>query len=445
VACGIAAATLGLSVAACDDDSGGADLGPDTGVPADLKPLADMTASNQDGPPADMTAGPGRGQVVVADIVGTVYKDNGDAGVQSLPLTHQLIGVASFPKVDATSDFSNLALDVATLKLSGCVANRYDATAGRLPQADQDVGTVTLGGFNTKRLAAGGPVAQNGLFAPPIPATATCVNPSGGLPYYACFFAGTAGGATAAGSPTNGTAFPALDLTTWTTACAGLGGGCLPADCDQTGHAGVCEQHLWTPGVTANTATVAVVGGNGYGAANSSIGGGTPASNILPDNVAITQIKIGTTVITPAVAGKPSMADIEGHIDPTQDLSISWSCDGNPASPAGTGCSGLSAFDLVSISGVTSLNARTSFSTPQSLKFGTATCFEQAKKSDATITLPAAGVAAFLGAINGNPKQSTGSANLILLRVKGALGTGAGQLQLHSAGHGQFGLINLVP
>src|SRR5689334_7267835 len=99
VAYGLAAASLCLSVAACDDDTGtdGGDGGMD-----DLSMPADMTG---DGSMASLPSV----QLVVADVQGTVYAPGlPDAGDTVAPLTHLLKTVVSFPSASDKSDFSNL-------------------------------------------------------------------------------------------------------------------------------------------------------------------------------------------------------------------------------------------------------------------------------------------------------------------------------------------------
>ena len=93
LASGLFAATLSLGIAACDDDTSGSG---DMGVGADMSASVDMT----------MTTGtPGTGQLVLADLVGTVFSPSLPSG--AAPQTHTLLALASLPATSGTSDPSS--------------------------------------------------------------------------------------------------------------------------------------------------------------------------------------------------------------------------------------------------------------------------------------------------------------------------------------------------
>lgn len=441
LALGAATAMLGLTLAACGDDTTGNDLGggqPD--LSATAKP--DMTAGGNVDMTAvapDMTAPPpGNGQLLAADVSGTVYAPNGDGGTMPIPLTHSLAVVASFPQFSTPSDYSNLQINVAALSVVGCAANRYDIAKGVVPGKSVDVGNVTATGYNTQRIAAGGPAAQSGFFAPPISDGVTC-KLNGTTGQYDCAYNGTANGQTVAGLPIGMIGFPPIPSPNWTQLCAALSGGnatqaanCTAA-CDQTGHPGTCEQWLWTPKTATNQATLAVAGGNGYSAQNTKIGNGSAMGATLPDSVHIISATVGTG------AAGADLASLSGKLDPAMPVTITWSCDGTAT--AGSGCDTAPGKELFILVAQTSKNPKESFGSPPSAQFGTMNCFEQVKKG--TFTVQAGAIAALLGQVNGGTKQTGGSARITALTVLGNPILGAGQIQLHAAGHGEFTFIDL--
>jgi hypothetical protein len=440
-----------LTVAACDDDSGKADM-MDASV-------GDMAMPDLAMP--DLTPFP-QGQAIVADVVGTAYVEQvPDAGETALPVTHILETQLQFPfKAGPSSDFSNFMASVSTLTISGCFANRYDATASppKLPIIDANVGTVTIGGWQQDRFASGGPIGQQGFFAMPVPATGNCNLPDGGIGFYGCDYAGTntAPPLTAAGSPTGvATAFPAIPLgvlsptpSGWSALCAsGLQGSvgtpaCLAA-CDQqlgTGPANPCVQEMLYPrGVTDMGANSVFTDMGDVVSISSPGNGGMPytASTqkiTVPKPIVIVSITVGGTAIT--LGTPPSLADLTGHIDATKDIKIVYSCDPGQPTTAGAGCNGLGPFELITFAATTSQQPRIHMSTP-SPQFGSIQCLEQAHRSDFTITVPAGAIAA---ALNG---QTTGSMQLALVRVTAKLAAIAPSQQLFGAGVGQFAQINL--
>src|SRR2546423_6308362 len=100
LALGLVTSTLGLGIAACDDDT--TNNAPDLSMSMDMSATVDMT----------MTGSPGTAQIVLADVVGTVFTPT-----QTAPRTHALIGIASFPKAAPTTDPTS---DLSLTPPSGC-------------------------------------------------------------------------------------------------------------------------------------------------------------------------------------------------------------------------------------------------------------------------------------------------------------------------------------
>jgi hypothetical protein len=388
-----------------------------------------------------MTApSPPSGAVIVADVVGTFYTAGPDGGANpvgsggSEVFTHRIITATNFPMAGGPpSDFSNLMVNAGTLTIGGCVANRYDtanATAHH-PTPDVDVGTVKLGNLTGSTPATGWESARYALkdtngnvFAPPLPNSATCTRDATSMSY-GCTFTGSFTGTTAAGVPVSLGVFPAIPLATWT---GTLGG--LAADCDQTGHAGLCEQRLFymaqtvDGGVGGTTIGVDSPGGAPYNASTKSIN--------VPETAYITSIKQGTTTVC---TGAGCQLSALTSIDKTKDLLITWSCDPNAQTTTGAGCSTKGPFELFNMVGLTSTHEKGAFSGSDAQQ-GTLTCIEQAHKSDSTMTIPAAAWAAMIGS------QTGGSITLNFLRVSAALAQ-LNPNQLYSAGTGQFIFLDL--
>src|SRR5947209_821556 len=95
LALGLVTTTLGLGIAACDDDT--------TNNSPDIAMTTDMSAE------VDMAMGaPGTGQLVIADVVGTVFTTpSSKVPTGVLPRTHSMVAIASFPKTVPTSDTSS--------------------------------------------------------------------------------------------------------------------------------------------------------------------------------------------------------------------------------------------------------------------------------------------------------------------------------------------------
>jgi hypothetical protein len=196
-----------------------------------------------------------------------------------------------------------------------------------------------------------------------------------------------------------------------------------------------CEQKVLPDG---SRVTLSLSGGGGYGAGSATFGdavdGGTPIEQ-LPQSITITSVKVGNT----EVGGNPaSLAGLNGTFDKNQDITISFSCDGNATT--GSGCGTLDPFDLVALAGSTSKNPRTAFT--NGTEFGVVTCFEQPGAANpanrsSTFTIKAQALQTMLGT------QTGGSMQLAVLRVRAAVLPGAGNIKIGGVGRGVFGLINL--
>lgn len=415
---GVTALSLGLLAAACDDGNKPAE---DMASP-DLSAIADMTAD----PDMAMPPEPGSGQVLVADVFGTgwVATATNDAGEAPVPFVHSVTAVATFPALAGKSDYSDVVVTVTAGTIVGCATNRY-TIPGDPPAADVNAGTVTLSGYYTKRLASTG--GTN--FVSNIPATIECKNPGGATPFYDCKFAGTAAANSAAGL-TSKLPFPAIPQGTWNALCGALGN-CAPSDCNTSqmlGGTTTCEQNLFA-GDGGTAATITTAGGEGYNMY-------TTTGLVTPPPVRIFSIKVGGTEVGSGPT-TTTLAALQGKLDPTKDVEISWSC--NATDVAGAGCKAGFLEPHVILAGQTSPTPRANFTSP-SANFGTMTCFSPG--AIGKITLKAAGVAEFLGKPT---PQNTGSAQLALIYagVKASILAGvAGQRQLHAAGNGQFAFIN---
>jgi hypothetical protein len=429
----VAAASLCLFAIGCGDDTGNDDMG-DMGM-RDLTVSDDMAVE-------DMTApSPPSGAVIIADVVGTFYAPGPDGGAVTVGtggsevFTHRIVTATNFPMAGGPpSDFSNLMVNAGTLTIGGCVANRYDTASatGHHPSPDVNVGSVKLGNLTGSAPATGWESARYALkdaagnvFSPPLPSSATCTRDATSMAY-GCSFTGSFTGTTAAGVPVSLGVFPAIPKTTWTGALGGMA-----ADCDEFGHAGLCEQRLFyltqtvDGGVGGTTIGVDVPGGAPYNAS-------TKVVNI-PDPVTIISIKQGTTTFCGNPAACAAGVGTVTSLDKTKDMTISWSCDGSTT--AGGGCSGKGPFELVNMLGLTSTHEKGSFSGSDAQQ-GTLTCIEQVHKSDGTMTIPAAAWAAMIGS------QAGGAITLNLLRVSAALAQ-LNPNQLYSAGTGTFVFVDL--
>jgi hypothetical protein len=450
----VAAASVGTFVAGCGDDSGNGNPDFATNGNPDIAMNLDMAQGPDMAMPGDMSV-PGSGAVNLIDIFGTVYQPiDADAGTgeTAIPAVHMILANASFSKYSIPSDYNMLTIDKSTFTLSGCDANAYDTTSttGHQPQPDVNAGTVTMTGFTTKLMVPAPGVNPPFNLAGPISDTIVCALGST-LPFYGCIYKGSTANPVTDNRSTNGVVFPPIPNANYGAACsaAGTNAGCGPtcnaADVVTLGGTAYCLQSAFLTGngagATGNLATIAVAGGSGFNAATSKVGdtaaGGTGFSKApMPENVIITNLTVaGTPVDTTATGGVFLLDLLKGtDLDGTKDIAITWAC---APGAAGTGCStvtGLGDTNFVGVAGVSSQLPRTEFGiTP---KYGTLNCFEKESKSDHTITIPKAAVAAL------TKNQSGGSAELILIHIEGAPVL-TGQSQLHAAGHGQFAFISL--
>lgn len=420
VAVALAAGTLGFLATGCDD--------PPTGE-KDMASAQDMSVP----PSPDLSAPPdmalrvqGTGQVIIADVVGSLWAPNGVGGEMEVPFAHVMPAFAFFPPFQEIYDFYDQ--QIAPGMSRGCAVGRYDLTAGKGPPTDAESGLVTISGYESRMFSlAPGQMSPSG---PPIPTQIFCNRGASPNLYYGCAFGMPNQDGGALGAPPAATAFPPIPLTNYTAACA-VAGTCPP--CDQTGHPGICEQHPIPNGGTASITTNVVGGTEGYGPGMKSWASGNKP---VPDAFTIISIKVGGTSI-----GSTDLKDLNNKLDPTKDLSITWSCDGTLT--PGSGCSTAGLFDFAVLLLATSKDVRSAFSTPPvTTKFGLGNCVEQANSASATVTVKAAAVAALLG----TPKQVGGSVNILFLHMLGQPvmpSFPANKITFLAAGHGQIGFANL--
>jgi hypothetical protein len=410
---------------------------------------ADMSAN------VDMSTGtPGNGQLTLADVVGTVFSPalpNGAA-----PRTHTLVAVASLPKIAGTPDpSSNFGV---TPTIHGCSIYRNSAT--NPPGADGDAGDVTMTGFNT--MTTIGVNAANGSKSPsPMSGSSpiTCKRDATSM-LYVCKYNGAASPDSGeAGAPVSSVIYPLIPyqlvldtgkVPTGTfldcnsmpagSPCWPYGAACVPRYVP-TATAGVdaelCEQSPILPlGVSTITQTIA--GGADWPAASNMLGNGgglDGGAGQLAGPLYVLTVTSGTTDITgtdPITLG-PSLSMANGAIDPTKDLTITFSCDPNNAT-AGAGCTGSQ--DLVGLLVTTSTSPKAAF--PVSTATGTATCSQPVAAPGGSVKVLAAQLTAMLGG------QTGGSIQIALVRLSTKLQSPAGNhpLLAFTAGMGVFGFTN---
>lgn len=395
MASGFAVACFGLSLAACDDDTGKTN---DMAMPGDM--AMQVTDDLSVTPQPDMAVAKGTARILLADVQGNIYNPANGGATPVSSNAHVLQTLVTTPKLSLPSDFVETGLSTSPGSIHGCIADRFSlvnlADQGvKLPQADEDVGTVVMSGYT-----AG--IATNGVMTGPVPNTILCQRGPAQAPFYGCAFAVTNDGGV-------------------------------------NQFQGVSPSSLFFPnGVSdpiANGATISFTapGGGDYTTAIN-----VEAANV-PAALTITSIKKAGTSI-----GSTNL-DAIGTLASTDDLEIQWSCDGSAT--AGAGCSGTpNPLDLVVVVMLTSGNQRPTFKAPgaQNPNWGQISCFEQTAKGatspngTATVKVPAAAIAAWKGAAS-NPN---GSYNISIVRVQAGIGFSNGHTVFAAAGQGRFGLNN---
>jgi hypothetical protein len=410
VAYGVAAASLCFTVAACDDDNGGQDMGQDMSMP-------DMTQGDMAGGP-DMASTPGTAQVFVGDLQGTLW-----AGASPTPAVHVLKTVTSFPEVFVDPQFidADAALGASHIGAQhGCLANRYNFTT-TIPQADSNVGAVTFTGYNATTSVAFVPPSAT-PFMPPQPATIVCGWGGQTAPFYACFFGtpGADGGTSSIdGESVGSVIFPPLP--------------------------GPTIQHLFDP-TGISTVTINVMGaqsGSTYTAASTATIGTGAAGSGPPAALTIISVSVAGTPVTDTL-GTGSLLDNMPPLDGTQDVLITYSCDGSAT--AGSGCSG-NPFDVVLTVITTQLNAKGAAPAAPGSPFGLISCFDQANKGATSpfgkgvIGVHKEAIAAAFGA-NPTMASNNGAYNIALIHVKGSPSASGNHTVFFGAGQGNFGFNN---
>jgi len=397
-------AVTALLSAGCDDSSNNNQQ--DLSVPGDMaKAPGDMTAI-----PPDLLPGKGSGFFLAADVVGTAWHTVPDAGAETaLPLAHTMVTAVQVPLLSAKNDYSDFVSDISVLKISGCFANRYSLGTKNPTPDSTTAGAMSITGYNTKVFVP----TSTGVFSPD--ASTACVNIVTPLPNFACFY-GTPG---ASAQRVSTVVYPTVDPVTYGQLCAGAGKVCTVADC--LGTPTFCEPKLFLPD---SIVKVAFAGdGTNYGAFSASYG--ADSGTALPQALHVTKITSGTTDFT--------SFDTITALDPAQDLSIEFSCDGS-ATP-GSGCTTTGAFDLVVLSAQTSTTKRANFAAGVAPDFGVLTCIEQRISGKTKFTVKAAALQTMVGT------QTGGSVSFAAMQVSALLGPEA--RSFHAAGRGSFGFANL--
>jgi hypothetical protein len=433
LALGLITSTLGLGIAACDDDT--------SSTPPDLS----TAGGDMSGAVDDMATGtPGTGQIVLADVVGTVFSPALPGG--AAPRTHSMVAIASFPKTTPPSDPSS---DLDLVMQKGCTINRFTAT--NPPHADGDAGNITITGYNPMAIATN--TKTGSTAAVPLPPI-TCARSGPPLPLYTCTFGGsfnTDGGAM--GSKTDDVIFPMIPYNIVDHATHGtvvkinipppqgwpFGDGLcnkryVPRDVSTDFE--MCEQSpILGSGVAQITESIA--GGADYMAASkmlgdkSGVGMDGGGSSQFPGPVYVISVKSGTTeiVATDPVQLGNSLSMANGAIDPTKDLTIDYSCDPNNLTK-GAACTGST--DLAAVLIKTSTSPKTAFAT--STASGVGQCI--ARVTVGSVTVKAAQLTAALGG------QTGGSIQLALARVSLQPAVVGGHTIAFTAGMGVFGFTN---
>jgi hypothetical protein len=402
LACGLAAASLGLTIAACDDQTGTEDLStpPDFSVTLDMSAEQDMTAA------ADMALPPGTGRIVLTEVQGTVYTDVGGAEQVLQADARQLNPIVVLPQFTVGGDYTSPGFAAGATQLiaktiAGCTADRYTLPTDA-PGADENAGAVTFTGYNTS------PAISKSLLTPTaVPGTITCNRGGAASPYYGCFFGN--GPTTDAGASHDG---------------ASLGSVLFPS----------AVAAPFTAGMTDITANFAGGNGSSYTMTNQM----TATMDVL-DFVKLIGIQVGTGTAQTAL-------NAIGTLDGTKDITITWACDNG--NTAGSGCSTVAPFDVIVVQMGTSKDLRKEFSRPPTTtKFGAVQCFASTGKGTATtggegtLVIPKEAVATMLGTVPADNKSY--QIGIVRVKVTPANLNNNGHTMFWGAGIGKFGFNNL--
>lgn len=405
-------ALVGMAVAV------GAGCKKETTDEPDLAKPADMVGSGQDlSAGADMAVTvdmamrtPGTGQIIIADVSGTVYQPAAvDGGVAAVPGAHVLAAIAQFPQFEpAIGANDENTLNLTAFPPSGCTVQTFVPLAGDLPESQVMAGTVVMspiaGGIIgvSATTPAGAPLPSNGTQVACQHTTAP------GFGVYACGFNALDADM---GMPWNGqlatsTVFPTFPDTMFAGNCPStnyihFGGFCIPNPL----------------GASVNLLTT---GMGSYAA--------TPSANIAvtaPPSVTISGITVGGT----AVPSGTSLDALEGHFDSDGALEVSFACDTTCAA------SGAGELPIVGLLAQTSKAPR-GMAPAATDPFAVAQCI--ASTDTGKVTMSASQVAKLRAAAAGGSIQFT----LARLNVRIDAGTSTSQTVIRGAGRGSFAFIN---
>ena len=349
-------------------------------------------------------ATPSTGQITVADLVGTAFTSDGSPETN----IHVLKVVASFPLKENTSP------NQSGTSLNGCSWDRYDVTSTtNPPPPNENAGTVDITGFDTVYdipFLGSNP-------APPMPSTVHCaLDASNSLAQYACTL-----GTGANAMSLDDYAFPTIPY-------ALAGGAPVAPSPSPSPDPGFYNSDLF---LRSNSVTEVFTPatGSSFSTANDktiNLTGVTATTRITPPTV------VATTV--DGAAGTASLASLEGKLDGTHDITISYSCDGT-ATP-GSGCK------VTEITGLlmqTSLGHKwEAFSGANELRFGVLQCVDATLLS--TMAFKFTLTKAMIATLVGSDTNQTLSIALVRLNAD-QVASGAHSLFM-TAGRGQFALVD---
>jgi hypothetical protein len=341
----------------------------------------------------------GQGQVIAADVRATLPTPIGD-----IANAHQLIVLPTFPSGTPTPDFSNLVFSPG--QSTGCSVTRYNLAAGKAPAANVNAGTITMSGLSPNLTVIG---SATGVTLPEHPTAITCTNTAGA---YNCVYGIDADGGTDGLSMLNTSAsfFPPL-----------------PSG----------EQHPFPTDVNANL-FFTLQGGSGYAPFEVSLGGGTDPIG----TATITDIKVGATSVGTAIES------LGGHLDGTQAVTFSYSCDGSTTTGSGCPAAGTAPLDTVALLMQTSQADRVAFAQPPTeTKFGIGQCLDQSNDPAHAVTFSTDAFSALLSNSSGPDGgifQAGGSTLIALVRIKAKVNVTPGSpMEVFAAGKGTLGIVNL--
>lgn len=385
----MAAATLCLGFAACDDDTGTGTV--DSGVKTDGG--ADMAATV-----------PATAQVTFLELEGFVFTTGQDGGTNMMTAyesrssapVHLLAPTVDLPTGGTGTQHSDPD------PLHGCSWSRYSTTTP--PAGNRNAGVVSFSGYNntmTQGYYAANSTKVNGTGL--VDASITCAY-SDTLKGYSCFY-GT-DPAAAVTKNTLGVIFPPAPS------------GTAPF---------YTSQSVLAKG---STVTENIAGSAEFDMISKMV-------TDTPDFLKIVKIESGATDITAMAAGGDLSFIPSTAFDGNNDLKITWSCDGSAT--AGAGCD-IYAGNIVALAITTNPMTRgLSALNPYPTDYGSATCVDGPNNTTHSITVKAQVIKDILTG------QTGGSARIVLAHVTATIGSSklSNARVFFTAGRGRLGFVNM--